>query len=110
MLFGVFPSIVSHTFGIDGLSQNWGVMTLAAVLGGYVFNILYGSIYDRNSTVDKSGERECTEGVGCYSASYFITFYAGLAAAAITLWSIWHEKRVLREREEEKKVDRDRLA
>ena len=30
-LFGVFPSIVAETFGIKGLSQNWGFMTLAPV-------------------------------------------------------------------------------
>src|SRR5688572_22971956 len=28
-LFGVFPSIVAETFGIRGLSQNWGFMTLS---------------------------------------------------------------------------------
>lgn len=83
-------------------------MTLAAVLGGYVFNLLYGLIYDRNSLVHKGGERECSDGLKCYSSAYLITFYAGLAAAAITLWSIWHEKRVIRERQEEK--DNDRIA
>lgn len=44
ILFGVFPSIVAETFGIHGLSQNWGLMTLSPVISGNVFNLFYGSV------------------------------------------------------------------
>lgn len=30
-LFGVYPALVAETFGVHGLSQNWGVMTLSPV-------------------------------------------------------------------------------
>ena len=33
---------ISEEFGLHGLSQNWGAMTLSAVISGQVFNILYG--------------------------------------------------------------------
>jgi MFS family permease len=109
ILFGVFPSIVSHTFGIDGLSQNWGIMTLAAIFGGYVFNLFYGFIYDRNSIVSDDGDRDCREGLACYSTAYIISFWAGVAAAVLTLWSIWHERQVASRRQAEK-ATHDRMV
>lgn len=97
-LFGVFPSLVANTFGVEGISQNWGYMCMAPVVSGNVFNLLFGTIYDRHSMVMPSGERDCREGLRCYRSAYFITFYAALAAAGITLWSILHERRVLSRR------------
>ncbi|PGH16873.1 hypothetical protein AJ79_01517 [Helicocarpus griseus UAMH5409] len=93
-LFGVFPSLVAHTFGVGGISQNWGVMCLAPVISGNIFNLLYGSIYDAHSTVLPDGDRDCRDGLKCYSIAYVITFWAGVAGAAITLWTIWHERRI----------------
>src|SRR5436190_23067571 len=95
ILYGVYPSLVAHTFGIAGLSQNWGGMCLAPVLSGNVFNLLYGIIYDRHSVVLPDGERDCREGLPCYRNVYWITLCAGLVGAFVTLWSIWHERRVL---------------
>lgn len=92
-LFGVFPSLVAHAFGIGGLTQNWGVMTLAPVISGNVFNLLYGHIYDNHSMVAPSGERDCRDGLGCYQAAYYMTFFSGIAGIVVCLWSIWTEKR-----------------
>ncbi|PLB55743.1 MFS general substrate transporter [Aspergillus steynii IBT 23096] len=108
-LFGVFPSLVAHTFGIGGLSQNWGVMTLAPVFSGNVFNLLYGSIFDRHSVVGDDGDRDCPDGLGCYQAAYYTTFFSGLAGVIVCLWSIVREKR-LHSAELRKKVEHDRLA
>ncbi|PGH06532.1 hypothetical protein GX51_02357 [Blastomyces parvus] len=94
-LFGVMPSLVAHTFGVGGISQNWGVMCFSPVIWGNIFNLLYGRIYDIHSVVLPDGELDCKEGLKCYSTSYIITFYAGLVGSAITLWTIWHEKKVL---------------
>lgn len=41
-LYGVFPSLVAETFGVSGLSTNWGCISLAPVIFGNIFNILYG--------------------------------------------------------------------
>ncbi|RAK96408.1 putative MFS transporter [Aspergillus ibericus CBS 121593] len=107
-LFGVFPSLVAHTFGIGGLSQNWGVMTLAPVLSGNVFNLLYGSIYDRHSVVGPDGDRDCPDGLACYQAAYYTTFLSGVAGVVVCLWSILHERRI--HGAMHKKVEHDRLA
>jgi MFS family permease len=93
-LFGVFPSLVAHTFGIAGLSQNWGIMTLAPVFSANIFNLLYGTIYDQHSIVNREGERDCSDGLKCYQAAYYLTFFSGVAGGIVCLWSIWQEKRV----------------
>lgn len=93
-LFGVFPSLVAHIFGIGGLSQNWGVMTLAPVFSGNIFNLLYGSIFDKHSVVGPNGDRDCPDGLGCYRAAYYTTFFSGIAGIAVCLWSIIREKRL----------------
>ncbi|KND86880.1 putative membrane protein, partial [Tolypocladium ophioglossoides CBS 100239] len=91
-LFGVFPSIVTEAFGIRGLSQNWGFMTLAPVVSSNVFNLLYGTIYDKHSIIEPGGERSCHEGLECYRAAYWVTFGAGCAGLIMTLWTIRHEQ------------------
>lgn len=93
-LFGVIPSLTAHTFGIKGLSQNWGVMTLAPVFSGNVFNLLYGNIYDGHSVVADDGDRECPDGLGCYRSAYFMTFISGLFGIAVCLWSIIRERNI----------------
>lgn len=89
-LYGVFTSIVAETFGIHGLSQNLGCLTIAPIIFGNIFNILYGRIYDRHSFITPDGHRECLDGVYCYSLAYYITFAASLTAVVISLWSIRH--------------------
>ncbi|GFF48820.1 hypothetical protein IFM47457_01454 [Aspergillus lentulus] len=107
-LFGVFPSLVAHTFGIGGLSQNWGVMTLAPVLSGNLFNLIYGSIYDKHSIVAPDGERDCQDGLACYQGAYYMTFFSGVAGIVVCLWSIWREYQI--HQAFHRKVEHDRLA
>lgn len=93
-LFGVFPSLTAHTFGIGGLSQNWGFMTLAPVFSGNIFNLIYGSIYDHHSIIGPDGDRDCPDGLGCYRGAYYMTFFSGLTGIAVCLWSIMRENRM----------------
>lgn len=108
-LFGVYPSLVAHTFGVHGLSQNWGTMTLAPVISGNIFNLLYGRIYDSHSIVNDDGTRECLEGKACYSSAYIVTFFSAIAAVLLCSWSIWHENQV-HKRDLKGRTDHDRLA
>ncbi|KAG0649282.1 hypothetical protein D0Z07_4323 [Hyphodiscus hymeniophilus] len=87
-LFGCFPSLVAEAFGINGLSQNWGAMTLSPVISGNIFNLFYGVVYDRHSTVKDGGERVCTEGLACYRSAYLVTVVACLLGLVVSLWSI----------------------
>ncbi|KAI5781250.1 major facilitator superfamily domain-containing protein [Geopyxis carbonaria] len=89
MLFGVSPTIVSETFGINALSTNWGFMTVAAVIFGNVMNIFYGVVYDEHSTPTGNGrQRECLEGRSCYEGAYLVALavaVGGLVVASVAL-------------------------
>lgn len=91
MLFGVQPSIVADAFGVHGLSQNWGTMTLAPVISGNIFNILYGRIYDAHSIVEENGDRDCVLGRECYESAYVVTLFAAIGALALSAWAVWHD-------------------
>ncbi|KAF5025179.1 hypothetical protein F66182_2755 [Fusarium sp. NRRL 66182] len=89
-LFGVSPSLVAEQFGVRGLSQNWGFLTMAPVISSNIFNIFYGKVYDRHSVVGPGGERSCLEGLECYRSAYWVTLFALGAGTGITLWAIHH--------------------
>jgi len=88
--FGVFPSIIAETFGVHGLSQNWGAMTLAPVVSGNIFNLFYGAVFDAHSKILESGERVCDDGLNCYRNAYVVTLVSCLLGMGVSLWSIWH--------------------
>lgn len=91
ILFGVYPSIVAETFGIHGLSQNWGILTLAPAVAGNTFNLFYGSVYDHHSTVTPEGQRVCA-GLECYRPAYLMTFGASVIGLCLSLWIIRRER------------------
>lgn len=91
-LFGVYPALVAETFGVNGLSQNWGCMTLAPIAFGYVFNLFYGNIYDRHSIILPDGQRDCREGLNCYMSAYHTTIFASTIGVAISLWTILQDR------------------
>lgn len=92
-LFGVFPSIVAESFGIHGLSQNWGFMTLSPVISSNIFNIFYGTVFDAHSVVGENGERSCPDGLECYRAAYLVTLGACVLGLVVTLSVIRHQYR-----------------
>lgn len=89
-LFGVFPSIVAEAFGVHGLSQNWGTLTLAPVISGNVFNLFYGMVYDKHSKEAEEGHLICDEGLDCYRNAYVVTIVSCVLAVGISLWCIRH--------------------
>ncbi|KAF3937354.1 hypothetical protein ABW19_dt0204303 [Dactylella cylindrospora] len=93
LVFGVFPTIVSEAFGLHGLSQNWGTMTLAPVIFGNITNLFYGRIYDSHSRQLDTGHYECSEGIGCYRTAYLLTAFASICVMVISLWDIWIHRR-----------------
>ncbi|KAI0206201.1 major facilitator superfamily domain-containing protein [Astrocystis sublimbata] len=92
-LFGVFPSVTAESFGIHGLSQNWGFMTLSPVISGNIFNLLYGFVLDAHSVVESDGKRRCEEGIECYRTAYAVTLSSCGLGLGVTLWVIWHQAR-----------------
>lgn len=99
-LFGVYPALVADTFGVSGLSVNWGFMTLAPVVWGNVFNLAYGNIFDSHSKILPSGDMVCEDGLQCYEAAYWFTFFASLAGIVCSFWCVWHERHLKKRRAE----------
>ncbi|KAI4095776.1 MAG: hypothetical protein LQ339_007139 [Xanthoria mediterranea] len=91
-LYGVFPSLVAQAFGVNGLSQNWGAMTLAPIIFGNIFNLLYGHIYDHHS-YGHDGQMTCPEGLECYKRAYWLTLGGSCLAVGLSLWSIRYANR-----------------
>ncbi|RKF78910.1 putative membrane protein [Golovinomyces cichoracearum] len=93
-LFGCIPSLVSETFGIDSLSQNYGAMTLSPIFSGNLFNLFYGTTYDHHSELTPDGHRVCLEGLSCYRKAYYLTASASIIGLVVSLWSISYSHRV----------------
>lgn len=106
-LFGVFPAIVAETFGVHGLSTNWGCVTIAPILSGNVFNLIYGIVYDSHSVVDKDGDMECNLGLQCYRKAYVMTLVACVTALAVSLGTIWHQHKKSLHEAKSKDLDRE---
>ncbi|KAL1408363.1 GTP-binding protein rbg1 [Vanrija albida] len=56
-LFNVLPMLVLEWFGMAHFSQNFGWMNLGPAIGGNVFNVVFGRVYDSN-TVGRVGGPE----------------------------------------------------
>lgn len=89
-LFGVYPALVADAFGASGMGINWGAMTMAPVLSGNIFNLVYGRIYDSHSKLS-GGESLCLEGKACYSDAYILTLVAAALGVAWSLYCVRHE-------------------
>ena len=101
ILFGVLPALVADAFGSQGFAMNWGIMTLAAVVSGNVYNLFYGSVYDAHSTMQEGGEMMCEEGLACYQAAYYVTLTSTIFGILACFWGIRYEHITKRREEQE---------
>ncbi|RMD39214.1 hypothetical protein DV735_g5913, partial [Chaetothyriales sp. CBS 134920] len=112
-LFGVSPALTAHAFGVNGFSQNWGTMTLAPVITGNIFNLLYGKIYDSQSVRQDNGDLECLVGRACFSTAYKVTTGAAIAALALSLLSVYQDNEFHKKRRSssiDQRTRHDRIA
>jgi len=84
-LFGVYPALVADTFGVTGLSLNWGFMIFAPVLSGNVYNVVYGRVADRN------GGPDCVKGMECYVSAYWLTLLSSVVGVVGAMWCVRYE-------------------
>lgn len=91
-LFGFYPALVAEVFGIQGMSQNWGFMIISSVIGGPIFNILYGVVFDSHSIIKNDGTRDCDEGRECYRAAYLVTLLLAGVGLLASLISVKYDK------------------
>ena len=81
-------------------------MTLSPVVSGYIFNLIYGKIYDKQSTITPDGRRDCADGLGCYRTAYWVTFGASVAGVIISLWSIRYHH-IIKLKQERKELEEE---
>lgn len=92
-LFGVYPALVADSFGTAGMGINWGAMTMAPVLSGNIFNLIYGANLDAHSDHPDGSERSCLDGKVCYADAYIITLIASGMGIVWGLWCVRSERR-----------------
>lgn len=105
MMFGVFPTIVCDTFGISHFSKNWGFTAMSPVFSIYIFNLMFGTIYDKNSEspsiLTSLGFSKdpvfvttatCLKGTACYSTAFVVTSLVSVFTLFIIIWMIYTEK------------------
>jgi MFS family permease len=90
-LFGVFPALTADAFGVQGLSLNWGLMIFAPVVSGYIYNLIYGHVYDNHSAIHPGGKRDCPDGLHCYAGAYYVTLASSIVGIFVALWCIRYE-------------------
>ncbi len=73
--FGLLPSLISDSYGMRSFSSNWGIVSLAPVGFAYLFNMLFGKIYDSNTI---NANKTCDLGISCYKYAFKISFIASI--------------------------------
>lgn len=81
-------------------------MAIATAIGGNLFNLLYGRIYDAHSIRDTTGSMTCIVGRQCYRSAYHVAFGAATLGVCCCLWSIRRDYLVHKGRD----PDRARIA
>lgn len=113
-LFGGLPAIAIDWFGLGHLSENLGYLSLAPLVGGNVFSIIFGRNLDAhtprentNTTIgvtramstagraihrDVLAERRCFTGRDCYVSSLKVTLVACMVALALSTLAARRDK------------------
>lgn len=122
-IFGLMPTVTLEWFGLGHFSENWGFVSLAPLIGGNVFSILFGRDFDSHVPVERSdpnpsnstivadaslvrtllnpraggieepGKRLCLEGRTCYVGTLRITTIACMAALVLSFVAAWRDWR-----------------
>lgn len=98
--FGVYPTIVCDTFGIAHLSKNWGFVAMSPVFSIYLFNLLFGTVYDRNSIkigpahdhLVHANATVCLKGTQCYAEAFQVTSLVSFLTLLLVCWMIYTRK------------------
>lgn len=113
-LFGALPAITIDWFGLAHLSENSGYLSLAPLIGGNVFSIIFGRNIDAHTpredmntsrgvtratnTADGAvlrdvlSERRCFAGQECYVSSLKVTLMACMVALVLSTWAVRRDK------------------
>lgn len=109
-LFNVIPMLVLEWFGMAHFSQNFGTVNLAPIVGGNLFNLLFGWIYDQHTIgrigmpasasvqsstamlaaragggIPNDDQHACLLGEECYGSAFKVTTFGCFVALVISL-------------------------
>ncbi|KAL7334791.1 hypothetical protein PS15p_200369 [Mucor circinelloides] len=77
--FGCAPAIISE-FGTKAFARNWGWLLCAPAIGSQLFNVIFGTFYEKESK--RQGESGACYGSGCYQTTFFI----GILSACLCMF------------------------
>jgi len=109
-MFGLFPAISIEWFGLKHFSENWGIMSLAPVIGSNILSLAFGRILDAHSPSESDGElvhardppppphARCMEGRDCYVDSLKLTLSACLLALVLAMYAGFRDHHKHRQR------------
>ena len=90
---------------IAHFSENWGTLSLAPMIGGNLFSIMFGRNLDAHASSGNDAvlaaraglptATECWDGKECYIASLYISLSACLLALVLSVLAGWRDKRKL---------------
>ncbi|KIK22462.1 hypothetical protein PISMIDRAFT_102428 [Pisolithus microcarpus 441] len=88
-LFGALPAIVIDWFGLAHLSENWGYVSLAPLIGGNIFSIMFGRNLDAHTPrgEEENTSHNCLMGRECYVSSLKITLVVCMITLALSTWA-----------------------
>ncbi|KIK91177.1 hypothetical protein PAXRUDRAFT_831061 [Paxillus rubicundulus Ve08.2h10] len=104
-LFGICPTIVIEWFGLAHLSENWGFVSFAPLIGGNLFSLMFGRNLDAHvptpdphtllptrilrSLVSRElpSEHQCFDGRECYVGSLKVTIVACVISLGLSIWA-----------------------
>eukprot|EP00127_Corallochytrium_limacisporum_P005741 Clim_evm120s210 gene=Clim_evmTU120s210 len=73
-LFSLGPAIIAENFGLEHFGTNWGITTLAPVLGSIVFGQIFGAIYDAQLGEDDDyDETAHCKGSKCFRYAFLVS-------------------------------------
>ncbi|KAF8580797.1 MFS general substrate transporter [Ramaria rubella] len=121
-VFGLLPTITIEWFGMAHWSENWGFVSLAPLVGGNLFSLLFGRNLDAHvpgstanstfatATLSAAGlhprapipspepGHQCLEGRLCYADTLAVTTAACVVALVLSLVAAWRDRRKVRDK------------
>ncbi|KAF9182867.1 hypothetical protein BGZ51_004382 [Haplosporangium sp. Z 767] len=81
-IFGVAPTIVGEWFGVPNFGTNWGWISIAPAIGGQIFNLIFGSLYDHKAQGEQTLECFGTE---CFHKSFLLGTCSSFLGVAVLI-------------------------
>ncbi|WAQ85336.1 hypothetical protein PtA15_5A911 [Puccinia triticina] len=88
-MYGAGPALVLEWFGLRHFATNFGLLNLAPLFCGQLFNLSFGKIFDRHSRPVSSPADDhrlvCVDRQGCYQAAFLITICSALLSLSLSI-------------------------